>query len=45
MLAEAIQKVINLYSSRSLDEEIILEKSHIATFSDQKNELIQLFKM
>lgn len=44
-LAEAIGKVIKLYQSRNPMEEILLEKSQISTFKDQKDELIQFFKM
>ena len=44
-LAETIEKVIKLYQKRDSKEEILLEKSHISTFRDQKDELIQIFKM
>ncbi|AWG95848.1 glycosyltransferase [Actinobacillus pleuropneumoniae serovar 11 str. 56153] len=44
-LAVAIQNVINTYEARDPKEEILLEKMHIATFEEQKNELIQLFKL
>lgn len=44
-LADAIRDIIALYQQKDLKEEIILEKSHISTFEQQKDELIQLFKM
>lgn len=44
VLAKAIQNTIDLYMNKALTDEIVLEKGHIASFEDQKDELISIIQ-
>ena len=44
VLAKAIQNTIDLYMNKALTDEIVLEKRHIASFEDQKDELISIIQ-